>query len=110
MNMRIALAVAIQELGVFLLMNGLSYWEFVLSAAIYGFGMGSVQTSHGLLIAKSFDRAFNGKDKGLSVPAMLSLTIGSVSLAGVVFDYLASYQLSFQIFIAFYAITFATVL
>ncbi len=112
LNMRIALAVAmiIQGFGVYLLIVGVTYWDFAVAAAIYGFGMGSVPTSYGLLIAKSFDRAFFGKAMGLSIPVMLPLTIGSVYLAGAIFDHSQSYQLSFQLFIAFFAVAFVTVL
>jgi MFS family permease len=100
----ILLALVIQASGIALFIIGESYWQFTAAAIVYGFGMASIPSFQGVLVAKGFGNASFGKVFGYTLPAMLPFTLGFIYLGAFMHDKFSSYNPAFYTFIALFAV------
>jgi MFS family permease len=97
------LTLALQILGLSLVMLAPSHLALVGAAALFGFGYGGVLPLWGVLLGAVFGRLVFGRVMGLMGPLMIPFQMFGIPFAAWVFDWTGSYQGAFATFLGLYA-------
>lgn len=97
------LCIALQVVGLLLLLDAASYPALVVSGLVFGLGYGGVLPLRTVLIASAFPPAVFGRVMGLMAPVGLPFQFLGFPLATLIFDASGSYAAAFVIFLGFYA-------
>lgn len=98
------LSVSTQLIGLILLMQCKEFYQFAISASLFGFGMGGVVPLQGALIGNLFGRHSFGKAMGLLRPTMLPIHLSGLPLSNYIFDQYGSYDKAFYLFLGGYVV------
>ena len=75
-----AVVIAAQFSGQFLMFSSVDYLTFAIGASLFGYGVGGVVPMHGAVVGKTFGRDRFGAVLGLMRPAMFPIQILGVPL------------------------------
>jgi MFS family permease len=98
------LCIALQGVGLVLLLGAVNYPALVVAGLVFGLGYGGVLPLRTVLIATAFGPAVFGRVMGLMAPVGLPFQFLGFPLATFVFDRTGSYSTAFTIFLGFYAL------
>jgi len=99
------LALGLQAAGWLLLLSQPNFELFLVAAAIFGLGTGSLMPVQGAMLGAVFGRAIFGRVMGLMGPIMLIPLVVSPPLIGHLYDTTGSYTLPLTLFLACFAIS-----
>jgi predicted MFS family arabinose efflux permease len=99
------LCIALQTLGLSLLLSASNFSSLVFAALVFGMGYGGVLPLWGVLVGSVFGRDVLGRVMGLMAPILLPFQILGLPLATWIFGRTGSYRLAFVIFLSFYAVS-----
>ena len=98
----IAMVIAVQFVGQFVMYANTNLALFAIGAALFGYGVGGVVPLHGSVVAQTFGRERFGAILGLMRPAMFPVQIFGVPFAGWMYDQTGSYATAFETFLVLY--------
>ncbi len=98
------LALGLQTTGWLLFLSQPGFELFLVAAAFFGLGTGSMMPVQGAMLGAVFGRAVFGRVMGLMGPVMLIPLVVSPPLVGHLYDITGSYTLPLTLFLACFAI------